>query len=296
MQINTNLSALSTMRPLAGAQLDLTRSLQRLSSGLRVNSAKDDAAGLAIASRMTTQVRGQERASRNVSDAVSLLQTADGAFGTVTDVLQRIRELAIQAENATNSTADKKALQDEVNQLLAEINRVGSTTTFNGQKIFSQSATSLGGDTNKRAVIDGLKLGWLQESEARVKQYYGIEGDGVGIGIELTAFTDGAGGTAAQVTGTGGSGGKVDNVKLQIDMADFVPPNLPNGGSAPFYNDRIIAHEMVHAIMFRSMNFSSVNGGTIGNQRGGVKGRQSVRKAGSESPIVTAGVLPCLGQ
>lgn len=258
MQINTNMSSLSALRPLAGAQSDLSQALQRLSSGLRVNSAKDDAAGLAIASRMTTQVRGNDRAARNVADAVSLLQTADGAFGTVTENLQRIRELAVQAENATNSASDKKALQAEVSQLLAEISRVGETTTFNGMKVFSQSSSSLGGDTNQRAVIDGLKLGWLQESETRVKNFYGIEADGAGISIELTAFSDGAGGTAARVTGSGGSGGKVDNVKLQIDMADFTPPNLPDGGSSPFYNDRIIAHEMVHAIMYRSMNFTSL--------------------------------------
>jgi flagellin len=138
------------------------------------------------------------------------------------------------------------------------VDRVGRNTTFNGEQIFSQSRTSLGGDPTKRAVMDGLKLGWLEEAESLVSQYYGITGDGADISIELTTFTDGAGGVAAQVSGTGGAGGKLNNLKLQVDMADFTPPNLPNGGSSPFYNDRIIAHEMVHAIMGRSMNFTAL--------------------------------------
>ncbi|MDD5177623.1 MAG: flagellinolysin, partial [Sterolibacterium sp.] len=259
MQISTNLSALNTTRQMARSQGNLQISLQRLSSGLRINSAKDDAAGLAIGDRMTTQIRGANQAIRNAQDGVSLLQTAEAALGTVTDNLQRVRELAIQASNGTNSASDKRALQGEVNQLMAEIDRVGSTTAFNGQQIFSQSDASIAGDTNKRAVLDGLKLGWLENSEARIKKYYGITGDGAQLDVQLSDFTDGAGGVAAQVVGSfSGYSGKGTNLKLQVDMANFTPPNLPNGGTEPFYNDRIIMHEMVHAVMYRSMNFGSL--------------------------------------
>ena len=205
MQINTNIFALTTARPLLVADSDLSRALQRLSSGLRVNSASDDAAGLAISSRMSSQIRGMDRAARNAADAVSMLQTAEGALDTLTSALQRICELAVQAENATNSTTDKQAMQAEVSQLLQEMDRVGRTTTFNGEQVFSQSRNSLGGNANQRAVMDGLKLGWLEESENLVRDYYGIKGDGADISIELTTFSDGAG-------GIGGAGGKLTSL------------------------------------------------------------------------------------
>lgn len=257
-QINTNLSALNARRNLAVSENELARSLQRLSSGLRINTAKDDAAGLAIAERFTTQIRGLNQAMRNANDGISMLQTAEGALSTLSTSLQRIRELAVQAANPTNSASDRDALQSEVDQLLQEVDRIGTTTTFNGEKIFAQSGDTVLGDKDKLAVLDGLRTGWLSDSEARVKQYFGITGDGANIDIELSSFTDGPSNTAARVVGTlTGITGKATNVKLQIDMADFVPPNLPNGGTSPFYNDRIIMHEMVHAVMYRSMNIGS---------------------------------------
>src|SRR5690242_1682498 len=134
--INTNVASLNAQRNLNGSQTLLGKAIQRLSSGVRINSAADDAAGLAISDRMTTQVGGLNQAVRNANDGVSMLQTADSALGTVSQALQRIRVLAVQAANATNSDADKKALQQEVSQLTAEVDRVGRTTTFNGQKIF----------------------------------------------------------------------------------------------------------------------------------------------------------------
>jgi hypothetical protein len=110
------------------------------------------------------------------------------------------------------------------------------------------------------AVVDGLRLGWLEEPEDRMRQYFGLQGDGAAISIELTTFTDGAGGTAARVVGSSADGnGRIGNLQLQVDIADFTPPNLPNGGTAPFYNDRIIAHEVVHAVQYRSLNVASMN-------------------------------------
>ena len=133
--INTNIASLTAQRNLNTSQGSLQVSLQRLSSGLRINSAKDDAAGLAISDRLTTQINGLDQARRNANDGISLAQTAEGALGTSGDILQRIRQLAIQSANATNSATDRKTLNDEVNQLVQEVNRVAGTTTFNGLKI-----------------------------------------------------------------------------------------------------------------------------------------------------------------
>jgi flagellin len=143
MTINTNLLSLNAQRNLNGSQNSLATSMQRLSSGLRVNSAKDDAAGLAIAERMNTQVRGMNVAVRNANDGISLAQTADGALASVSDTLQRMRELSVQARNATNSSSDRDSLNQEFVQLGAEIQRVLSGTTFNGAAILAGGAGSL---------------------------------------------------------------------------------------------------------------------------------------------------------
>lgn len=260
LSINTNLGALNTSRHLSAATNDLNRSLERLSSGMRINSAKDDAAGLAISERMTSQIRGLNQATRNANDGISMLQTADGALNSMTAAIQRVRELSIQAANSTNSLSDKKALQEEANQLIQEIEKISTTTTFNGEKIFDFSSSGVLGNSDQLAVMYGLQNGWLEDAENKIQQYFGISADGADMNIELTTFTDGAGGTAARVVGSvpGSYSGKATDVKLQIDMSDFTPPNLPNGGNAPFYNDRIIAHEMVHAVMYRSMNIGSM--------------------------------------
>lgn len=133
--INSNSSALNAQRNLTASQSSLATSLTRLSSGLRINSAKDDAAGLAISERMTAQVRGTNQAIRNANDGVSLAQTAEGALTEASTVLQRMRELAVQSANASNSSGDRAALNAEVNQLLSEVDRISSQTMFNGKKI-----------------------------------------------------------------------------------------------------------------------------------------------------------------
>jgi flagellin len=140
--INTNVASLNAQRNLTTSANGLNTSLQRLSSGLRINSAKDDAAGLAIASRFTSQITGLNQAARNANDGISLAQTAEGALGEVTNNLQRIRELAVQSLNATNSASDRAALDAEVQQLKAEVDRVASTTSFNGVKLLDGSFTA----------------------------------------------------------------------------------------------------------------------------------------------------------
>ena len=140
MSINTNVLSLTTQRNLGANQSSLSTSMQRLSSGMRVNTSKDDAAGMAIASRMETQVRGMNVAARNASDAISLVQTAEGAIGKVSDMLQRMRELSVQAANATNNTGDRGNLDSEFQQLALEVTRTIANTRFNGKAILAGDA------------------------------------------------------------------------------------------------------------------------------------------------------------
>jgi len=133
--INTNINSLTTQRNLGVSASALSTAVQRLSSGLRINSAKDDAAGLAISERFTTQIRGLNQAARNANDGISLAQTAEGAMSGAGNILQRVRELAVQSANATNSASDRQALQQEVTQLVTELDRIAQTTEFNGSRL-----------------------------------------------------------------------------------------------------------------------------------------------------------------
>ena len=158
--VNTNVSSLNTQRSLNQSQGALQTSLQRLSSGLRINSAKDDAAGLAISERMTGQIKGMNQAMRNANDGISLAQTAEGAMSEQTNILQRIRELAVQSANATNSDTDRAALNSEVTQLTSELDRIASTTSFNGNKIldgtFTQQAFQVGANAGETILVSSI--------------------------------------------------------------------------------------------------------------------------------------------
>ena len=239
----------------------MARSLQRLSSGLRINSARDDAAGLAISERMTSQIRGFTQASRNAMDAVSLLQTAEGGLAEVANLLQRGRELALQAANATNSAGDRKALQAEIAQLIAAVDRIGASTDFNGVKVLGGglggAAVVTGGPepaaTDKLAIVDALKRSWLREGEAMVEQYFGMQGDGSPIEVKFVAGQPYP--AAVSFTGYDVATGKLTGMTLNVDFSDFNPADWPNGaGASGLNNDRIIAHELTHAIMARSMD------------------------------------------
>jgi flagellin len=154
--INTNLNSLNAQRNLNSSQMSLSVSMQRLSSGMRVNSAKDDAAGLAIAERMNAQVKGLNVAVRNANDGISLAQTAEGALGKVSDALQRMRELSVQARNASNSDSDKDSLDKEFQQLSMEIKRVLGATTFNGKNILATGAGQLDFQIGANTTADDL--------------------------------------------------------------------------------------------------------------------------------------------
>lgn len=158
--VNTNMGSLNAQRNLTMSQNSLSVSLQRLSSGLRINSAKDDAAGLAISDRMSTQIRGLNQATRNANDGISLAQTAEGALNSVSDSLQRIRELAVQSANSSNSSTDRIALNNEASQLIAEIQRVATTTSFNGVNLLDGSFTAknfqVGANAGQTITIDSI--------------------------------------------------------------------------------------------------------------------------------------------
>lgn len=158
--INTNIASLNAQRNLTTSQNSLNTSLQRLSSGLRINSAKDDAAGLAISERMTSQIGGLNQAARNANDGISLAQTAEGALTQIGANLQRIRDLAVQAANSTNSTSDRAALNNESTQLIAEINRVATQTTFNGVALldgtFNSQAFQVGANSGETISISSI--------------------------------------------------------------------------------------------------------------------------------------------
>jgi len=151
--INTNISSITAQRNLSSSQTSLSTAIQRLSSGLRINSAKDDAAGLAISERFTSQIRGQNQAARNANDGISLAQTAEGALSGASSILQRVRELSVQSANASNSASDRKAIQAEVGQLLSELDRIAVSTEFNGQKLldgaFGSATFQVGANANQ---------------------------------------------------------------------------------------------------------------------------------------------------
>jgi flagellin len=184
--INTNLSSLTAQRNSTKSQNDLSTAINRLSSGLRINSARDDAAGLAIAERFTSQIRGLSQAARNANDGISLAQTAEGALGSTGANLQRIRELAVQSANATNSASDRAALQQEVSQLVAEIDRVGTQTQFNGLNLLngdfnSPQAFQVGANANQTITISGI----ASARASALGQSYGV----AATGTTLTAAT-----------------------------------------------------------------------------------------------------------
>ena len=208
--INTNVMSMTAQRNLSSSANSLATSMQRLSSGLRVNSAKDDAAGLAISERMNSQVRGLNVAARNANDGISLAQTAEGALGKVGDMLQRMRELAVQSANASNNSDDRKALQSEVTQLRQEIDRVAKTTAFNGTKLldgsFANATFQVGANAGEGIAIDSIvsaksnTLGTTTVSSSDV----------IAVDVETDNATDGVALAAGDLTITDASGTAVD--------------------------------------------------------------------------------------
>ncbi|QKV54501.1 flagellin [Comamonas antarctica] len=216
MTINTNVASINAQRNLGLSGSSLSTSMQRLSSGLRVNSAKDDAAGLAISERMNAQTKGLTVAARNANDGISLAQTAEGALGKVGDMLQRVRELAVQSSNATNSTSDREAMQAEVTQLVSEIDRVAKTTEFNGKKLldgsFSGAMFQVGANAGNNITVGALTKATADGLGAAK---FAVASGGISAATVLTAATN-------VVTVTGKSGA----VNISVDAADTADERL----------------------------------------------------------------------
>lgn len=251
MRINNNISAVNACHSYGMNNLQSQKSLTKLSSGLRINSAADDAAGLSISEKMRAQIRGLNRANSNIQDGISLIQVADGALNEVHSLLQRGRELSVQAANGTLTTSDKQMIQEEAEQIISEIDRISNTTEFNTIKLLNVPQIS----NNDSQIINSLKSAYLQQAEARILSEYGLTADGQTLQIVLDQTPQAY---LAAVSFNIDVSGKAINQQLHIDVSAFTPATLPNGGTAPIYNDRIIAHELVHAIMGRTMNFGAL--------------------------------------
>jgi len=198
--INTNLLALNAQRNLSQSQNMQATAIQRLSSGLRINSSKDDAAGLAISERFTTQIRGLNQAARNAQDAISLSQTAEGALASVTNNLQRMRELAVQSSNGTNSSAERDALQLEFSQMREEINRIASQTAFAGVKLLDGTFTNVGFQVGSNAGETLSIASLVNANVASLGTYNMVVKEGASV-TDLTAVAAGT----VTVTGALGS-------------------------------------------------------------------------------------------
>ncbi|MCG8432438.1 MAG: flagellin [Gammaproteobacteria bacterium] len=230
--INTNVLSLNAQRNLNTSQGQLAQALERLSSGLRINSAKDDAAGLAISERFTTQIRGLNQAARNASDGISLAQTAEGALAEITNNLQRIRELSVQSRNATNSSTDRAALDTEAQQLRAEINRVAQQTAFNGVNLldgsFSNQAFQVGANEgqliNISSIVNANDTNLGTFSQAQVTGIAATTFTAITAG-DLTINTISAGAVAVDASATERAAGIRDAINSIADQTGVYAVN-----------------------------------------------------------------------
>lgn len=275
--VNTNLVSLNSQRNLGMSQSSLTTAMQRLSSGLRVNSAKDDAAGLAISERMGAQVRGMNVAVRNANDAISLTQTAEGAMAKVGDSLQRMRELAVQSRNATNSDSDKDSLDKEFGELAKEIQRVIGGTTFNGKHIIGSDADTqtfqIGANTSSDDTID-------------------LATTNMGSAADLTAVagTDNTGAARAVIDSTTDSA-TLATVIDDIDTAiDFVNGERATMGAAQNRFDAVISNLQV-SVENQSAARSRITDADFATETANLSRAQILQQAGN-AMVAQANQLP----
>jgi len=251
--INTNVTSLFLQQQLTVNSNKLSVSFARLSSGMRINSSADDAAGLQIANKLTSQVNGLAVAQRNASDGVSLAQSTEGALEEVTNILFRMRDLSLQTSNGVLSTDDKAALNKESRQLKQELDRINKTTTFGGKTVFEQTnRVGLGGANEAEKNILGiLQSGVLAESENIIQSVLGLSGDGAKLKIDLENV-DGLNGKLASVSFLGGATGT--ELVMTIDLDDF---STLDADKAKQLKSTLL-HEMTHAVMANQMDLTSV--------------------------------------
>lgn len=260
LSVNTNIGSLFGQRMLNRAINSQSVAMERLSSGLRINSAKDDAAGLSISTGFTSQIRGTNQAIRNVNDGISAIQTSDSALDSITNNLQRIRELSVQAANGTNSASDKRAIAAEVKVLVNEVDRISSTTKFNEQSLFERGELPEWVNESRQFNVDQLYGNWLAESERMIESAYGLKADG-NESLSIVFDDDPNSKFAATVSYNAANDdvlSRATEQTLTIYTKAFPEGQAPHGGRYPQYSDRIIAHEMVHAVMGRTMDMDSL--------------------------------------
>lgn len=260
MRINHNIAALNTYSKLSSANSMATKSMAKLSSGQRINKAGDDAAGLAISEKMRGQIRGLDMASKNAQDAISLIQTAEGALNETHNIVQRMRELAVQSANDTNTDTDRLEIQKEINQLTSEVNRISKTTEFNTKKLLQSDGNLSDSTKDQQEIMKGLKSWWIENSAKMISDNYGLIADNVDLDIEFVDEPSEQ--YLAYVQGTpGGADGKLTDLKLAVNLHYFDNidvANNPDGKSGSQYLDTTIAHEMVHAVMNRTMDVTGL--------------------------------------
>lgn len=244
--VNTNVSALKGMDYMSSVTERLNRSFEQLSSGSRINSAKDDSAGLQISNRLETQIIGTNQASRNIQDGISAIQIADGAMSEITDIAMRMRQLAVQMSSNTYSQEDRDGAQEEIKALINAANGIAESASLGGEMPLLQGP-EVNHAAGSDAYIIGRLTGMLEQSEANIKAYFGLVGDGVDE-VQVNLTKPGAvGGVIASV----GFAGR-DVLTLNADYADFAAPE-PN--ALPIkYIDRVVAHEMVHAVVANQLS------------------------------------------
>jgi flagellin len=275
--VNTNLASLNAQRNLATNQSSLATSMQRLSSGLRVNSAKDDAAGLAISERMNAQVKGMNVAIRNANDGISLVQTAEGAMAKVGDSLQRMRELAVQARNSTNSSSDKDSLDKEFGELAKEIQRVIGGTTFNGKNVIGSNAGTLtfqiGANTTSDDNIDLVTTNM-----------------GAATTITDVAGTSNTGAGRAVIDSTAGTstiGTVIDNIDKAID---FVNGERATMGASQNRFDAVISNLQV-SVENQSAAKSRITDADFASETANLSRSQVLQQAGN-AMVAQANQMP----
>lgn len=250
ISIHTNVTSLFLQRQSTNNSNQLSVTFARLSSGMRINSAADDAAGLQISNRLTSQINGLAVAQRNANDGISIAQTAEGALNESTNILFRMRDLSLQASNGSLSTDDKAALNKESEQLKAELDRINNTTSFGGNQLFEQTdqVASGGGSEAERNILQILQSGVLAESEDIIQSVLGLSGNGAKLKIDLEH--DAVGGVLASVAYASGTGA---NLTMTIDLADF---STLDASKTKVLKSTLL-HEMVHAVMANQMNLAA---------------------------------------
>lgn len=243
MRINTNVSAFDAWRNSRSVDDAMAKSLERLSSGLRVNRASDDAAGLSISESLRAQLRGTAQAAKNSQDGISLTQLADGGLNEIAGALQRMRELAVQAANGTYGLAERSSMQQEVSQLMSEIDQIAANTTFNGIQLLSGASAS-----QAQGVQDAMQQQLLKDAWDEVMSAYNFS---IAPGFNLPIYFDATGpaGVVAYVSFAGAPGA---TEQLHVILPYFTANS--NQGNAPQYNDRVLAHELTHAAMAEEFN------------------------------------------